>query len=476
MGFIGPVRHRPRNFDQKVVPAILQLDVNKVVSDALPAIYLLLLRRILLLTVQKQFGFGSGVNESCETVGRARPGEWYRLRMVCVGRHFQIYLNDEPLPPINIKDDENDWDDGGVALGGGWLPAEFKDLEVRRATEEELAAFRSVGSKILARPQPDKEATRAKQRESWRSITIGDLPETRGEFSLDGDWLFMPEGKVDAGAAVADGDDFKWHVMKVPAFWTFSYCWLYGEDGFPDLKGASAYRSPSDKATQLESDRLEALTFDWRATKAGWYRQKIELPANIEGRHFLLVFDAIAQISEIWVNGQKVAWNTGMFSQIDCDITPTVKPGTNLVTVHVKANLDKPIANADRAETEAVTVKVTNDMMYSLPRGMMHNSAAGSWQPVRLVVTNTAHVGDVFVQTTLEKASAELELLNDSPEAVDAKLSYEIRDWKDNSVLFSGEPTAVDIPANGKKAAKLETPKLAPKLRALGRPTFTAWS
>ena len=393
-----------------------------------------------------------------------KVGEWYRLRVAAVGRHFQIYLNDESVPRINITDDQNGWDDGGVALGGGWLPTEFADFKWSPLVDAELAAFNAVGNQVLEPPPVDKEARRAKQREAWQPIRIANLPDTRGEFSLDGNWLFMPDDKLDVATATTAGDDQHWHVMPVPAFWTFSYAWLYGEVGFPDLNGASAYKSPSDMATQTELDRLNALTFDWNKTKRAWYRNTLELPADLKGKHFRLVFGAVAKISEVWVNGKKVGANTGMYQEIDCDITDAVTPGKNLIAVHVVANLDQKIANSDKAETEAVTVKVTNEMMQALPHGMMQNSAAGIWQTVKLVVTDPAHIGEVFVQATTNQATAEVEIINDSSTALIAELSYEIRDGKDDMLLCMGKPVAVNIPANGKFPATIATPQVAPKL------------
>lgn len=395
---------------------------------------------------------------------KPKIGEWYRIRVATVGRHFQIYLNDELLPRINITDDQFGWDNGGVALGGGWLPIEFADIKVSPLSGEDIAAFEAIGTKVLEPPQVDKEALRSKQREAWQPIRIASLPETRGEFSLNGNWLFMPDSQLDFATASFIGNDQNWHVMPVPAFWTFSFCWLYGEVSYPELGGASAYRSPSDVATQEELNRLNALTFDWEKTKSAWYRQTIQLPANLEGKHFHLVFGGVAKISEVWVNGKKITSNTGMFQEIDCDITEAIVPGKNLIAVHVVANLDQKITDANKTETEAVTVKVTKEMMEAMAHGMMQNNAAGIWQPVKLVVTDPARVGEVFVQTTTNQATVAMELLNDSSKALTARFSYEIRDVKDDSMLCAGKPVTVNLSANGKFSASITTPEVAPKL------------
>jgi beta-galactosidase len=393
-----------------------------------------------------------------------RSDEWYRLRVHAVGRHFHIYLNDEPLPRVNFQDDQNGWNDGGVALGGGWLETEFKDFKIRKLEDEEIKKFQAIGTKTFSMPQPSKEATRSNQRESFKPVRIESLPKIRGEYSLDGSWLFMPDDASDLANAGPDLDDKGWHIMQVPALWTFSYCWLYGEDGFQYLKGAAAYRSPSDKATQEELDRLDALTFNWRKTKAAWYRKVIELPESLDGRHFRLVFGGIAKIADIWVNEKKIASNTGMFGEIDCDITGAVKPGKNIVAVYVRANLEREIDNAKKEAAEAVTVKVTNDMINALPRGMMQFNAAGIWQPAKLVVSSPATVGEVFVKTGLDQAKAEVEIINHSEQPLSGNISVEIHDAKDGSLLCTTKSASVNIPAHGKTNLEIATPKVSPKL------------
>jgi hypothetical protein len=47
------------------------------------------------------------------------PGKWYKLRAVAAGNRFQIYVNDETVPRINIIDDTPLWKEGSISLGGG---------------------------------------------------------------------------------------------------------------------------------------------------------------------------------------------------------------------------------------------------------------------------------------------------------------------------------------------------------------------
>lgn len=397
-----------------------------------------------------------------------KPGEWYTLRVVVEGDHFQVYTNDDKLPRINVEDKDAMWKDGGVGLGGGWLPTEFTDLKVAPLTESAKTAFDAVGDQIWAPPAVDKEALRTSQRAAYQPLKVDELPAVRGDISLNGNWLFMPDQDLTGGTAptALDFTDQNWHVLAVPNFWTPTLGWLHGETGMPGLKGLASSHGPSDELVVEENARVDAQTFDWKNTKSGWYREYIDLPQNITDRQFNLVFDAIAKISDIYVNGTEVGSNVGMFGKIDCDISKAVQPGKNVIAVHVVSTANiKADANSNDVAATAVSVSVTNEMIKSLPHGMTDGNSAGIWQPVKLVVTNPVHLGELFIQPRLDGTAADIEILNTDAQSHTVDWSYAIRDNKDKSVLgASTKGESVTVPANGKASVKLETAKLQPKL------------
>jgi len=95
---------------------------------------------------------------------KPQPGVWYRLRVVILGNRFQIFLNDEPLPRLNVVDHHALWKEGSVLLGGGWLPAEFSDLQIKPLSDEDQAAFLAIGNKHWSPPPVDQAALRVKER------------------------------------------------------------------------------------------------------------------------------------------------------------------------------------------------------------------------------------------------------------------------------------------------------------------------
>jgi len=398
---------------------------------------------------------------------KPQPGIWYRLRVVILGNRFQIFLNDEQLPRLNVVDSHPLWDEGSVFLGGGWLPAEFSDLQVNPLSDQDKAVFLSIGNKNWNAPPVDTEALRKKQRSEYASAKIPSLADTRTVVPLDGNWLFMPDYELPAGQTPVqiDYDDESWNVMPVPSFWTPALSWLHGETGFPGLDEFSRTKGVAESLYVQRIKQCDSYTFDWRKTGAAWYRQYIDLPLNLDNRHFELTFDAIAKLSRVWVNGIEVGNHTGMFGQVKCDITKAVKPGRNVIAVHVITQLRTPNNLTNKVEGVAVTVDVSSDMLYSLPHGMFQNDVGGIWQPVTLTATAPVFVKDCFIQPGLHGADLDLEVTNSGQQSKQIGILYRITSAKDGAILYSNKaPINLFASAENISHLKLITPRLHPKL------------
>ncbi|HEX4086670.1 MAG TPA: glycoside hydrolase family 2 TIM barrel-domain containing protein [Chthoniobacteraceae bacterium] len=408
-----------------------------------------------------------------------QPEQWYKLRVAVAGRRFFVYLNDETTPRINVLDADAPWTRGGIGLGGGWLPTDFANLEVHPLTADEQAKLEATGTAVWQPPAVDKALVRQEQRAAYRPVTIAQLPDVRGQYSLDGQWLFQPDQDVAPSAqpAAPASDDAGWNVIPVPSFWTPTLGWLHGESGMPGLTGLAASHGPSDKLVIEENRRVDAQTFDWKKTKGGWYREHLVLPANLQGREFHLVFDAISKIAEVWVNGKPVCSHTGMFGRIDADVTAAFHSGDNLIAVHDIGVPQSSVQNPNAVVGTAVTVAVTNQMLRSLPHGMTDYFSGGIWQPVKLVVTNPVYVRDVFIHPSLDSAGADVEIANHTGQPQTVAVSYTIQDCKTGETLCQGQaPAPAGIGASGTTTVELSTPRVNPKLWAPNEPNLYNWT
>src|SRR4051794_20968644 len=216
----------------------------------------------------------------------------------------------------------------------------------------------SAQSKPADAATGDREARRSGQRAAYRPLTLPDASGPRREMTLSGNWLFVPSTASPAasGASPAQPDD-QWHVLGVPQFWNEIEWWIYYKD-----------RGTSHNFTQLERERCEAFTFDYRKTHAGWYRQWIDVPASDAGKRFVVQFDAVASAAEVYWNGEKIGRHVGMFSPFECEATAHVRPGErNLLSVYVAAGGHDP-KGKDEVAAVAVTMTVTKEMLRSIPR------------------------------------------------------------------------------------------------------------
>ncbi len=393
------------------------------------------------------------------------PGDWYKLRAVTRGNRFLIFLNQETTARINVIDNEAPWAEGGVSLGGGWLPAEFRNVKANALSAAGSSAIDALGDSGWKAPVADKTQLRARQRNAYSPGELPPLDQPRVVCSLDGSWLFLPDQELAPSAAPQSEalDDLQWHVMDVPNFWTPTLSWLHGETSFPKLKGVSTSKGICDKFYEAEMDRLDGYTFDWRRTKGGWYRHHINLPASITNRRFELCFDAVAKVADVWLNGIQVGSHVGMFGEVRCDVTHAIKPGKNLLAIHVLGHLEGQ-STKNQVLGVAVTVEVTSEMLTSLPHGMYPNDASGIWQPVTLSVTNEVCVQDVYTRPRLNGLDFDVTVLNATTVKRDISVSYTITSSADGTELYSAKQVAAQAKGGTPETLNLTTPELSPKL------------
>lgn len=366
------------------------------------------------------------------------PGEWYKIRVDVCGNRIRVFIGDEKLPYIDVTDpNANLAPKGEITLGGGWINTEYDDVEVKPLAAD---AMKGVSNREFSKTlsKQDREAKRKQERAAYQDIKVAQVNGDRTEVSLDGNWLFMPDYQCsdDAKAALPATDDSNWHVMSVPNFWNPIRIWLHGETmGTPR---GHAPKGVSDTYYQQETDRCENYTFEFRRTKAAWYRQWVELPQNVSGKNMTLTFDAVSKVAEVYVNGQLATSHIGMFGEIAVDCSKLLKPGKNLIAVKVTRDFIKDIHDADKVVDVAVTVPVTNKMLKDIAHGFYCDDPAGIWQPVKLTITNPVKVEDAFIKPALDGATFDVTIKNHSDKNKQFAIQTEITDHATGEVLYKG--------------------------------------
>ncbi len=392
------------------------------------------------------------------------PGEWYKLRVEVCGNRIRVFVGDEQLPHIDVTDKNGGSlvSTGEVSLGGGWMETEFDDLVITPLADNALAGVKDTEYKQQLTPQ-QKEEKRCRERSAYTPIRLTTLTGSRTELPLDGNWLFMPEYQQDdkTVAISPQTDDQDWHVMSVPNFWTPIRIWLHGET-MPSPKGAQP-KGVSDTYYQQETDRCENYTFDYRRTGAAWYRQWLELPAEVKGKQLTLTFDAVSKMAEIYINGKLVSTHIGMFGEWQVDATPYLRAGRNLIALKVTRDIKGAAAQTSEAmENYYGSVRrdindnkedkeANKTVLTDIPHGFYGDNPAGIWQPVKLTVSDPLKVEDVFIKPNLQGAAFDITIKNKGTKKRTFAIYADITDKQTGKTLYSGTLAVKNLLAAGQQ-------------------------
>jgi hypothetical protein len=389
-------------------------------------------------------------------------GEWYYFKLEVCGNRIRIFLNDETLPRIDVVDEDSRYAPSGqVTLGGGWIETEFDDLTIEPLAADALANIPVALYTLTVSPR-EKEMKRKAERAGYQPVSVGKLAIARTEIALNGNWLFLPDYEVkETLPANPETNDEAWHVMNVPDFWNPIRIWLHGEtmnrNKFP--KGVS------DTYYQKETERCVSYTFDYKKTKAAWYRHWLELPAGIENKTAELIFDAVSKMADVYVNGTLVTTHIGMFGEVRANISSHLKPGKNLIAVLVTRDYVKDIEEADKVVDVSVTVPVTNKMLKDIAHGFYGGDPAGIWQPVALVITNPVKIEDVFIRPSLDGASFDVTVRNYSNTKKKFNLRTAIFEEETDNLFHREESlSGIELKAGEEKQVTYTIRNLKPRL------------
>lgn len=405
------------------------------------------------------------------------PGEWYSMKVEVCGNRIRVFVNEKKEPYIDVVDkNANLTPSGGVTLGGGWIETEFDDLVVTPLSDDFLKDVKATEYRKMPTAQ-EKEIKRRQERAKYTAVKVNGIKQDRTEISLDGNWLFMPEYQLgDKDKAISSAtDDLDWHVMTVPNFWNPIRIWLHGET-MSTPNGANP-KGVSDTYYQQETDRCEGYTFDYRKTGAAWYRQWLELPSDIKGKHMTLSFDAVSKMAEVYINGQLAASNIGMFGDFQVDATRFLHPGRNVVVVKVTRDIKGKVVQASEAMEnyyssvrkdveENKNDKLANkQVLTDVPHGFYGDNPAGIWQPVKLIISNPLKVEDVFIKPDLDGASIDITVHNHANKKKNFGIQVDITNKKSGKILYSAPVLGMQaLSAGGVKTYTCNIDGLKPEL------------
>jgi hypothetical protein len=248
----------------------------------------------------------------------------------------------------------------------------------------------------------------------------------REDICLNGLWQFQPvqlpatfrEG-VDAAPDLPGMHPDNWEKtpVRVPSPWNVN--------SFADNKGQGG-----DFRTYPSYPK------EWENIKMGWLRKKFIVPANWNGKHIVLHFDAVAGDAQIMVNGKPAATHFGIFLPFDVDVTSLIHAGKeNEVSVGVrKASLFDKRGPYGRRTYQAGS--------------FWGQHIAGIWQDVYLEALPQVHITNVYIKPLVGagKLEAEVTVRNEENRNVDFTIDANAFKW---------------LPKSGKNISDIAAPSSA---------------
>ncbi len=137
--------------------------------------------------------------------------------------------------------------------------------------------------------------------------------------SLNGDWKFMHlayPGLVPDQFEAEGFADTTWKTIHVPSNWQ-----MHGYD-IPVYTNVN-YPYPVDPPFVPDDNPV------------GLYRRHFDLPADWNGKQIFIEFGGVNAAFYLFINGKQVGYSQGTHLPSEFDITPFVRPGSNLIAVHV---------------------------------------------------------------------------------------------------------------------------------------------
>ena len=317
------------------------------------------------------------------------------------------------------------------------------------------------------------------------ATTLAVAAAERLTLNFNPDWRFLKDDP--AGASAPGFDDHAWAVVSAP-------------HTYNDTDTFDNWSTPGHRGEQLQ----------WSGRT--WYRKTFTAPATWTGKKVFIEFEAVRQVAEVYLNGEKLGVAKTGFTPFGFDLTPHLKIGApNVLAVMVdnrfmkdpldpatEAEIAKrngsaataaPLtsqANPNLAQLHAAINKTIPDSLDDLQADQIpwnnphwHPAHGGLYRNVRLIVTDPLHIslplysflqtsGPYAYATDISPASAqitvEVPVRNERlGTANDLYVSVDVIDAEGKTVLSMGgyQPTlAMGADTTIKATGTLANPRL----------------
>ncbi len=124
-----------------------------------------------------------------------------------------------------------------------------------------------------------------------------------------------------------------------------------------------------------------------------------------EDKFYLLDFQAVDYIAEVYINGRMAGRHTGFFAPFSVNITEYLHKGRNVLLVVVKNDVTTTAIEVDGMKHYGDKIYAETHLGYDEPELGWHHCPAGAgiFGKVKMSVAGTSRITDIFVQPDIDK-------------------------------------------------------------------------
>lgn len=178
-----------------------------------------------------------------------------------------------------------------------------------------------------------------------------------------------------------------------------------------------------------------------------FYRTELTVNKK-DGKFYVLDFEAVDYIAEVYLNGRLVGRHTGFFAPFSIDITQNVKDGKNILLVVVKNDLTSTACTVDGKPHYGDKIYGATHFGYDEPMLGWHHCPAGAgiYGKVKLSTVNASRITDIFVDTDIDSGEIKINttVFTYAYKTLNYKVYYTVEGRNFKEVLFEGEEGKTD--------------------------------
>ena len=136
-----------------------------------------------------------------------------------------------------------------------------------------------------------------------------------------------------------------------------------------------------------------------------FYRTELSLDSKEDGKYYILDFEAVDYIAEVYVNGRMAGRHEGFFAPFSVNITDYIHAGKNTLLVVVKNDVTSTAVTVDGYAHYGDKIYGATHFGYDEPSLGWHHCPAGAgiFGKVKMSVAGTSRITDIFVKPDIEK-------------------------------------------------------------------------